>query len=173
MLIESLGISSETSFQCNPKSLYNSSFVTPQGGPPSSNSLSNGKKRGNGRVNCIAFDPVDANIIWVGSPAGGLWKSIDGGNNWTTNTDNLPVLGVSHIAIDPNDKYQVISKPHGHGDVHFLMYKEGLAKQWLLEGKKWVFMVLMFLLQVHAIHYPSFPLKLYIPFDVVVFYFFH
>ena len=65
--------------------------------------LSNNKKRGNGRVNCIAFDPLDPNIIWVGSPAGGLWKSADGGNNWTTNTDNLPVMGVSHIAIDPNN----------------------------------------------------------------------
>ena len=65
--------------------------------------LSNGKKRGNGRVNCIAFDPVDENIIWVGSPAGGLWKSVDGGSNWTTNTDDLPVIGVSHIAIDPNN----------------------------------------------------------------------
>ena len=65
--------------------------------------LSNNKKRGNGRVNCIAFDPNDQNIIWIGSPAGGLWKSIDGGSNWTTSTDNLPVIGVSHIAIDPNN----------------------------------------------------------------------
>ncbi len=63
--------------------------------------LSNGKKRGNGRVNCIAFDPIDADIIWIGSPAGGLWKSLDGGSNWTTNTDDLPVIGVSHIAINP------------------------------------------------------------------------
>ena len=63
--------------------------------------LSNGEKRGNGRVNCIAFDPVDPDIIWIGSPAGGLWKSIDGGSNWTTNTDNLPVIGISSIAIDP------------------------------------------------------------------------
>jgi photosystem II stability/assembly factor-like uncharacterized protein len=63
--------------------------------------ISNGKKRGNGRVNCIAFDPFDPDIIWVGSPAGGLWKSVDGGSNWTTNTDDLPVIGVSHIAIDP------------------------------------------------------------------------
>ncbi|MBC8510930.1 MAG: T9SS type A sorting domain-containing protein [Cryomorphaceae bacterium] len=65
--------------------------------------LSNGKKRGNGRVNCIAFDPVDPDIIWIGSPAGGLWKSVDGGSNWTTNTDGLPVIGVSHIAIDPDN----------------------------------------------------------------------
>jgi len=65
--------------------------------------LSNGKKRGNGRVNCIAFDPIETDIIWIGSPAGGLWKSVDGGSNWTTNTDDLPVIGVSHIAIDPSD----------------------------------------------------------------------
>ena len=65
--------------------------------------MSNGKKRGNGRINCITFDPVDPDIIWVGSPAGGLWKSVDGGSNWTTNTDDLPVIGISHIAIDPNN----------------------------------------------------------------------
>jgi photosystem II stability/assembly factor-like uncharacterized protein len=65
--------------------------------------LSNGKKRGNGRVNCIAFDPIDPNIIWIGSPGGGLWKSLDGGSNWTTNTDDLPVIGVSHIAINPTN----------------------------------------------------------------------
>ncbi len=69
--------------------------------------LSNGKKRGNGRINCITFDPANANIIWVGSPAGGLWKSVDGGSNWTTNTDDLPVIGVSHIAIDPNDSQKM------------------------------------------------------------------
>lgn len=65
--------------------------------------LSNGKKRGNGRVNCIAFDPINPDIIWIGSPAGGMWKTTDGGSNWTTATDNLPVIGVSHIAIDPTD----------------------------------------------------------------------
>ena len=65
--------------------------------------LSNNKKRGNGRINCIAFDPVDPDIIWVGSPSGGLWQSLDGGSNWSTNTDNLPVMGISHIAINPDN----------------------------------------------------------------------
>jgi len=65
--------------------------------------LSNGKNRGVGRINAIAFDPYDQNIIYVGSPGGGFWKSIDGGSNWVTTSDNLPVLGVSSIAIDPNN----------------------------------------------------------------------
>ena len=65
--------------------------------------LSNGKKRGNGRVNAIAFDPNDEDVIWVGTPAGGLWKTDDGGNTWNTATDQLPVIGVSSIAIDPSN----------------------------------------------------------------------
>ena len=70
--------------------------------------LSNGKKRGNGRVNCITFDPNNADIIWIGSPAGGLWKSVDGGSNWTTKTDNLPVIGISSIAIDPTNTQNML-----------------------------------------------------------------
>ena len=70
--------------------------------------MSNGKKRGNGRVNCITFDPNDQDIIWIGSPAGGLWKTVDGGSNWTTGTDNLPVIGVSSIAIDPTNTQNML-----------------------------------------------------------------
>lgn len=58
---------------------------------------------GLGRLNCIAFDPRDANIIWVGAPTGGLWKSGDGGQTWITYTDYLPNLGVSDIVIHPGD----------------------------------------------------------------------
>jgi hypothetical protein len=56
---------------------------------------------GIGRVNCVAFHPTNTNIIWAGTPAGGLWKSTDGGQSWTTNTDDLPHLGIASIAIDP------------------------------------------------------------------------
>jgi photosystem II stability/assembly factor-like uncharacterized protein len=58
---------------------------------------------GMGRLNCIAFDPRDTDIIWVGAPTGGLWKSMDGGQTWTTTTDHLPNLGVSDILIHPQN----------------------------------------------------------------------
>ena len=77
--------------------------------------LSNGKKRGNGRINCIAFDPFDKDIMWVGSPGGGLWKTTDGGQTWSTNTDNLPVIGVSYIAINPNNPQEMYITT---GDAH-------------------------------------------------------
>ncbi len=55
---------------------------------------------GIGRVNVIAFHPADANTFWVGTPAGGLWRTTNGGNNWTPLTDGMPLIGVSGIAVD-------------------------------------------------------------------------
>jgi len=62
-----------------------------------------GSGGGVGRLNCIEFDPRNTDIIWVGAPTGGLWKSMDGGLTWTTDTDHLPNLGVSDIVINPRD----------------------------------------------------------------------
>jgi len=56
---------------------------------------------GVGRVSCIAFHPTNDQIMLVGTPAGGLWKSTNGGATWSTNTDNLPTLGISAFAFDP------------------------------------------------------------------------
>ncbi len=58
---------------------------------------------GIGRINRIAFDPNDGQTIWIGAPAGGLWKSTNGGLNWTTNTDHLANLGISDIEINPQN----------------------------------------------------------------------
>jgi hypothetical protein len=58
---------------------------------------------GAGRLNCIRFHPNNQNVIYVGAPSGGLWKSSNGGISWTTHTDALPTLGVTDVAIDPTD----------------------------------------------------------------------
>lgn len=33
---------------------------------------------------------------------------------------------------------QLLTKPHGHGDVHFLMHSSGTAKRWLESGIRWI-----------------------------------
>ncbi len=58
---------------------------------------------GAGRVNFLRFDPNNSNIMYVGAPDGGLWKSTDGGSSWTTNTDFLTIIGCSDLAIDPTN----------------------------------------------------------------------
>lgn len=56
-----------------------------------------------GRINVILPDPNNDQIIYAGAPSGGLWKSVDGGANWSPISDNLPQIGVSGIAIHPDD----------------------------------------------------------------------
>lgn len=58
---------------------------------------------GQGRVNVVYVDPSNANTVYIGTPAGGIWKSTTGGTNWVSLSDNLPQIGVSGIAVDPNN----------------------------------------------------------------------
>ncbi|CAD6335526.1 unnamed protein product [Miscanthus lutarioriparius] len=44
----------------------------------------------------------------------------------------------ARLALDPSEKYKIQTKPHGHGDVHSLLYSSGLLEQWKSEGRKWV-----------------------------------
>ncbi len=52
---------------------------------------------GIGRINAVGFHPDDASVFWVGSPSGGLWKTENGGDTWTVQNDDLPLIGVSDI----------------------------------------------------------------------------
>ncbi len=68
---------------------------------PSTTPLQNSSAQGNGigRVDRIVFHPTNANIIFICTPAGGLWSTINGGTTWNNLTDNLPSLGISGFVI--------------------------------------------------------------------------
>ncbi|KAL8193664.1 hypothetical protein R6Q57_026799 [Mikania cordata] len=44
----------------------------------------------------------------------------------------------ARLALDPNNNYRIQTKPHGHGDVHALLYSSGLLKEWKDMGLRWV-----------------------------------
>lgn len=60
-----------------------------------------------GRVNVITADPNNSQILYAGTPSGGLWKTSDGGVQWTALTDKLAALGVSAIAIHPTNSNEI------------------------------------------------------------------
>ncbi|MDX1407161.1 MAG: hypothetical protein R3330_03480, partial [Saprospiraceae bacterium] len=63
---------------------------------------------GIGRADRIAFHPSDPNTFYVGTPAGGLWKTTDGGSTWSPLTDFIASLGISGIVVswaNPNIIY--------------------------------------------------------------------
>jgi UDP-sugar pyrophosphorylase len=54
--------------------------------------------------------------------------------------EKVPALSDSNasLVLSEEDQYVLDAKPHGHGDVHVLMHKEGVAKAWAQRGVKWV-----------------------------------
>ena len=59
----------------------------------------------NGRVNSIAADPTNSNVLYLGSAGGGVWKTVDGGAHWKPMTDQEVSLGIgtAHaLVVDPN-----------------------------------------------------------------------
>ena len=62
-----------------------------------------GDINGIGRVTVAAFHPSNANIIYVGTPAAGIWKTTNHGTTWTPMTSNEPFWGVCALAIDPTN----------------------------------------------------------------------
>eukprot|EP00823_Brevimastigomonas_motovehiculus_P002911 TRINITY_DN1733_c0_g1_i1.p1 TRINITY_DN1733_c0_g1~~TRINITY_DN1733_c0_g1_i1.p1 ORF type:complete len:523 (-),score=97.57 TRINITY_DN1733_c0_g1_i1:190-1647(-) len=75
-------------------------------------------------------------------------KLLKDNNNFGMDTDQLFIIvqgkvpammdNDAHFAQDPKDPYSLITKPHGHGDVHLLLHTSGLASRWKKEGRQWV-----------------------------------
>jgi photosystem II stability/assembly factor-like uncharacterized protein len=108
------------------------SVYTPTIAPPSFNSNSNAagwqslgpnniptpvnwvtSAGGIGRVNAVGFHPTNNLIFYAGAPAGGLWKTIDGGSSWTCLTEHLGTLGVSDVVVNKNNPSRIVM---GTGD---------------------------------------------------------
>ncbi len=60
-----------------------------------------------GRVTALAVDPTNASIIYAGGADGGVWKTTNGGTNWTPLTDTQVSLAIGVIAIDPSNHLNV------------------------------------------------------------------
>ncbi len=52
-----------------------------------------------GRIRAIVIHPNQTNKWWVGSVGGGIWFTDDEGQSWRCQTDNMPALAVSTIAL--------------------------------------------------------------------------
>ncbi len=80
----------------------------------------------NGRVNSIAVDPTNSNVLYLGSAGGGVWKSVDHGDHWMPMTDQEISLGIgsSHaLAVDPNNPNTIYA-----GTSSFAMLDQSLPR---------------------------------------------
>lgn len=81
---------------------------------------------GIGRTSCIRFDPnyTTNSRMYVGAPMGGLWMRDQNNSNWQLmNTDKLPNIGISDVAINPSNTNELListgdpdTGPDSHGE---------------------------------------------------------
>ncbi len=78
-----------------------------------------------GRINTIAVSPTDPNLVLVGAATGGIWRSVDGGQTFTTTTDDQVDLAVGSIAFAKSNPSVVYA---GMGDANGNYLGNGVLK---------------------------------------------
>lgn len=110
-------------------------------GPDTDGGLWNGSVPLAGRVVAIANHPTDADIAYIGAASGGVWKTTDGGANWSPVFDDQSTLSIGSIAIDPGTPKTVyVGTGEGSGGQY---YGDGVFKSidggatWTKLGGTW------------------------------------
>jgi photosystem II stability/assembly factor-like uncharacterized protein len=69
--------------------------------------LTNGGANGEvvyGTITTIAVAPSNSQYIYTGTDDGNVWRTSDGGTNWTDISSGLPLRWVTRVATDPYDE---------------------------------------------------------------------
>jgi photosystem II stability/assembly factor-like uncharacterized protein len=98
-------------------------FWTPLGPAP----IPNGQTQApsgpvSGRTVSIAVHPSNPDIVYVGTAQGGLYRTLDGGVNWTPIFDGAMSLAIGALAIAPSSPetlYVGTGEPNGSADSFF------------------------------------------------------
>ncbi len=56
-----------------------------------------------GRVSAVAGIPGNAATYYMGSPGGGVWKTVDGGTVWTPIADEIKVASIGAMVVSPSN----------------------------------------------------------------------
>ncbi|MGE5431120.1 MAG: T9SS type A sorting domain-containing protein [Syntrophomonadaceae bacterium] len=89
-----------------------------------------------GRIRSIVVNPNDPATIYVGSVAGGIWKTINGGTSWFALDDHMENLSIGSLVMDPSNP-DIIYAGTGEGYANIdALRGEGIFKS-TDAGKTW------------------------------------
>ena len=57
-----------------------------------------------GRITAIAVDQNDDDVAYIGAASGGVFRTMDGGNSFTSVFDHSSALSIGAVALDPSDQ---------------------------------------------------------------------
>jgi photosystem II stability/assembly factor-like uncharacterized protein len=89
--------------------------------------IPNGQTQGvvnpvSGRTTAIAIHPANPDIVYVGAAQGGVYRSLDGGANWTPIFDSALSLAIGSVVLAPSNPeilYVGTGEPNGSQDSFF------------------------------------------------------
>ena len=79
-----------------------------------------------GRVISVAFDPTNADIVYIGAANGGVWKSTNRGRTWSPKSDYQRSLAIGSLAIDPNNHLRIFAGTGQYGAALGTYYGNGI-----------------------------------------------
>jgi photosystem II stability/assembly factor-like uncharacterized protein len=74
-----------------------------------------------GRATCLVVHPNEPKLLYAGSAAGGLWKSEDAGERWTSCWPNALSQNIGAVAIDPASPSRILCAT-GEGNLSTASY---------------------------------------------------
>ncbi len=89
-----------------------------------------------GRVTCLLVDPKNPDNLFAGSAAGGVWRTIDGGENWTSCWPKYLNQGIGALAINPMDSTRLICAT-GEGNLSSDTYPGSGVYETADAGRTW------------------------------------
>jgi len=102
-------------------------------GPFRIDSISGHYSAGLGRVEDHYVDPLNTDIMYLGSRSGGFWRTSDAGANWQATTDFLFASGVNTIGVSPtnSDSILVNVRNSANGNSHGLYRSVDGGQTWV------------------------------------------
>jgi photosystem II stability/assembly factor-like uncharacterized protein len=94
-------------------------------GIPNGQTYGSGTATSAGRVTAIDVDPGDPQHVLVGTAAGGIWQTLDGGRHWAPRTDDQPTLSIGALAFAPSDPATIYAGT-GEGNSEYARLGQGL-----------------------------------------------
>lgn len=90
---------------------------------------------GLGRIETVWAGAMTPDTVYLGSRSGGFWKTVDGGNNWHSTTQDLPAMGVVDIEVHPERPSDVwILTRHAAGYSYGLLKSTDFGETWNTTG---------------------------------------
>src|SRR5438132_266085 len=93
-----------------------------------------------GRVAAVVGVPGDRNVYYVGAAAGGVFKSLDGGDSWEAVFKDQPTASIGAVALAPSNP-NVVWVGTGEGNIrndiingHGVYYSPDAGKSWKFAG---------------------------------------